>query len=331
MRTSLGLSFVSVLAVACSHHGTAAPDAPAPPAFEVISKDVTLQPGEQITYCYYAHTSNTTTTLVNKWVSDMTPGSHHAIMFTGGTTQQPDGTLDPSGNCGFGQGNGLNQPVWTFATQTPHQELDLPSDDGTGKPLAQQIQPNTPIQFQLHYLNSTDQPLQAHIDLKAYALPDNTPFTQTDAYVTYNNDISVGPGATDVNVTASCPLPQNVTFWSMSTHSHKQSIATVVSDGSTGIFTSTDWEHPGAQYWNTSPFYAFTAPQLTWTCTYNNNAPPPYCNQGGPAGSCSNGNATVVSGPSAVTNEMCMAAGYYFPSQGPKFAVQANGSCFAVN
>ena len=284
------------------------------PAFEIVTKDAMLAPGDQITYCYYFHTPNTSEVLINKWVSDMTPGSHHAILFMNpGGSQPPDGTLDTN-NCGGL--NGTSAPVWTFATQTPHQEELLPTDDGEGKPLAQKIAPGAPAFFQLHYLNATDQPIAAHIDLKAFALPAGAAYTQTDAYVTYNNDISIPPHATGKTVTATCPLPQGVKFWTVSTHSHKQSVATDVKDGTSAVFQSTDWEHPGSQNWMAKPFYTFTATSLTWECTYDNTG--------------DNANNTVVAGPSATTNEMCMATGYFFPSTGPKFEVMYNGHCLSL-
>jgi hypothetical protein len=102
----------------------------------------------------------------------------------------------------------------------------------------------------------------------------------------------------------------------MSTHSHKQSIATAVTDGSNTIFSSTDWQHPGSQSWNAPTFYVPTAPMLTWSCTYNNTG--------------SNAGKTVVAGQSAQTNEMCMATGYYFPATAPKFQIMAGGSCHAL-
>jgi hypothetical protein len=207
--------------------------------------------------------------------------------------------------------------VWTYATQTEHEEELLPADDGAGKPLAQKIAANTPAVLQLHYLNATDKPISAHIDLKAYALPTGTAYTQTDAYVTYNQDINIGPHATGVKATASCNLPAGVKFWTMSTHSHKQSVATVVDDGSSAIFSSTDWQHPGSMNWMTpSTFYTFANAKLTWTCTYDNTG--------------DNANNTVMSGTSASTDEMCMATGYFFPSTGPKINIQYMGSCFSL-
>ena len=342
MRTSI---FASLVLIAACHKAPTGggdddtgPDANAlgTAAFSITSPGINLMPGEEETVCYYFHTSNTTTVAVNKWVSDMTPGSHHAILFMTPTgTPPPDGTVSMD-NCGLGGTSNVSSlPIWTYATQTTHQEEDLPADDGNGLPLAQNIAPNSAGYLQLHYLNATDSPITAHIDLEAYALPANTTYTQTDAYVTYNQSINIPAGAVagapGTTATASCPVPQGVKFWTMSTHSHKQSQTTEVMDGSSMIFSSSDWEHPGAQNWMATPFYTFSTPNLTWTCNYANDAPPPYCNaQGASAAACSNANTAVVSGQSAVTNEMCMATGYYFPATEPKFEVYDAGSCFGL-
>jgi hypothetical protein len=286
------------------------------PAFEIASPDIMLTAGQEVTYCYYFHTPNKQTIAVNKWVSELAPGSHHMIMFLNpGGSQPADGTLDQ--NCGFGGSAGGvgNLPVWTYATQTEHQEEDLPSDDGAGKPLAQNIAAGVAGYFQMHYLNATTGTLTAHVDLKAYALAAGTSYTETDAYVTYNNDIKIPPNATNFVVTASCPVPA-LKFWTMSTHSHKQSVATQVMDGSSMIFSSKDWQHPGAQNWNAPTFYTFSQPMLTWSCTYDNTG--------------SNAGTTVVAGPSALTNEMCMATGYYFPATAPKFQIVFGGNCYGM-
>jgi hypothetical protein len=330
MRTTLA-SFAFMLLAACGtsgmdHQGDdASGDGTGPdgtPAFDITSSDITLMPGEQVTYCYYFHTPNTESIAVNKWVADMTAGSHHMIFFAGGP-DHPDG-LDMSANCGFLFGGTGSSPQWTFVTQMKHFEEDLPSDDGTGKPLAQVIPPNTQGVFQMHYLNSGDSTLTAHVELKAYALPANTPFTQTDAYVTYNQDLQIPPHANALASpptpgsiwTASCPAPAGAKFWIASTHSHKQSVETDVVDGTNMTFQSTDWEHPGTQLWNASPFYTFSSGRVTWTCKYVNLG--------------DNANITLQAANDALHAEMCMMIGYYFPTSGPKVNVQYNGQCLSL-
>ena len=319
-RTTLGLLLLSTLA-ACggtaydpgenqpavdAAPGSGSDGALPPPArgFQVKSTDIVIQPGEEVTYCYYFRTPNTEAMAINKWTSAMTPGSHHMIMFTTPSDKMPPGTVSKS-NCGFGGAGDLQSPpVWTYAAQTADATVALPTDDGAGKPLAQVIAPNSPAFFQMHYLNPGDTPLTVHVTLNAEALPAASPYTATSAYVTYNNTISIPPNTNNVVATKTCATPANMKFWSMSTHAHKQAIKTEVRSGDAAstdtVFSSTDWEHPGAITWMGSPFQTFADNQLTWSCTFNNHT-----------------SRTITSGDSAATDEMCMATGYMFPATRP--------------
>ncbi|MBA2543919.1 MAG: hypothetical protein H0V17_30025, partial [Deltaproteobacteria bacterium] len=94
------------------------------PVFTIVSSDITVMPGEEFTKCFYFTTPNTDKVVINKWVSDMTPGSHHMIMFRTITGDQPaDGTVD---DCS----GSVAVPI--YGTQLPHEEVAFPSDDGKG-------------------------------------------------------------------------------------------------------------------------------------------------------------------------------------------------------
>ncbi|HTL35484.1 MAG TPA: hypothetical protein VL326_20290 [Kofleriaceae bacterium] len=300
MRSALVL--VLFAAIGCGTDGSDGPESTL--AFTVTSSDFTLQPGQETTKCFYFHTTNPEQVLVNKWVSDMTPGSHHMIAFSSLGQQPADGTVD---NC-----EGADVPLPMFGTQVPHEELVFPDDDGFGKPLVQIVEPNMAAYFQMHYLNTTDEPLQVHVSLSAYGLPATVEYTRTDLFATYNNDIAIPPGATNYKVSATCDIFDKK-FWQMSSHSHKQSAETKIFDGSNMVLDSTDWEHPKSERWNLPTYYQFQSPSITWECTYNNTG--------------DNAGRTVTAGQSAATNEMCMATGYYFPAVGPRGCVMDSGSC----
>ncbi|HEX4416930.1 MAG TPA: hypothetical protein VH165_03480 [Kofleriaceae bacterium] len=273
---------------------------PAVNGFQVRTPDIQLAPGQEITYCYYFHTPNTAQTVVQSWQSSMTPGSHHMILYFTSTAEQPDGTLDPSGNCGGANLN--NIAVWTYLAQTPEARSDMPADDGTGKPVGMPVAANQPAAMQLHYLNASDSPLTVHATLNANGYPPGTTYTEAGAYVTYNTKIDIPPGpGTTSTASGKCPVPAGSKFFSMSTHSHKQSVGTQVMDGTAMVQTSTDWEHPTVTTWPTSPFYTFASGALSYTCNYLNLT-----------------TNEIVAGPSAQTNEMCMAIGYFFPATGSK-------------
>ncbi|MBA3501421.1 MAG: hypothetical protein M4D80_10535 [Myxococcota bacterium] len=264
--------------------------------FQIVTPDITIKSGEEVTYCYYFRTPNTEAMAIKKWESVMTPGSHHLIMFTTGTQDKmPPGTVSASGCGAFG--GGLNVPNWTYSAQTPTASMSLPVDDGAGKPLAIDIPPNTAGYVQMHYYNPTDNPIQAHVTINAEALDAGVAFTKTAAYVTYNGQISIPAGATNDVEMQSCNTPAGAKFWLMSTHAHKQAIKTEILDGTDQVFMSTDWEHPGAATWMSNPFRTFASGKVTFRCTYNNPT-----------------NRVITDGDSAATDEMCMASGYYFPA-----------------
>src|SRR5450432_3136540 len=127
MRYSI-LASILIFAACQKSTGDATPDAAADTAaFSVQSTDVVLTAGQEVTYCYYFHTTNTQAIAINRWVADMTPGSHHMIFFTGGPAH--DDGLDMSNICGL-SASAQNASQWVFASQTPHTEELLPTDDG---------------------------------------------------------------------------------------------------------------------------------------------------------------------------------------------------------
>lgn len=285
-------------------------------AFEIKSPDIPLAAGQEFTKCFYFHTANTAQAAINEWVSDLTPGSHHLIMFlnTTGASQPADGTIDE--NCSFGN-SATNIPAWTYAAAVPHQDEVMPSDDGSGKPLAQNIAPGTPGFVQMHYLNASDTDEMVHIDIKAYALADGAAYTPTAPYITYTKGFSVPPGASTITGSCSVPNVPNVKFWQLSSHTHKQGVDVKISDASSMVYDTTNWEHPDVKQWTTAPFYAFSSGKVDWACSYQNS-----------------GTTTIQEGQSAATNEMCMATGYYFPGTAAKLEVQlyngtTPGMCYA--
>ena len=327
MRHSLGFALVLGLAVsstlaACkggdtgSGDDTTSPDASVidPPArgFQVVSPEITITAGQEITYCYYFKTPNTENMVIKKWASQMSPGSHHMILFGTQSEVQPAGTISAT-QCGVGGASAQNLPAWLYAAQTPTANLALPTDDGTGKPLGQEIKAGTPAYIQMHYLNATDADIKVHVTLNAEAFEANAAYTPTAPYITFNGNISIPPNATGDVETQTCGTPPGTKFWLVSTHAHKQAVKTEVKNGmpaSTDLaFTSTDWEHPGTKAWMTAPFYTFTGDKLTYGCTYDNKG--------------SNASRTITTGDSAQTDEMCMATGYYFPA--PKSRICYNG------
>jgi hypothetical protein len=278
--------------------------------FTVESSDVSLAAGQEVTYCYYFHTPNTEPLAISKWTSELGPGSHHMILFFNSDDQPADGTL--ADNCtAAGPGATSLGATWVFAAQQAQFELETPADDGTGKPIAMTVPAHQAAFLQIHYINASDAPLTTHVTLDAYALAAGTEFTETAPLITYNSTIQIAPHETGHLESRSCGTPAGVQFWMMSTHAHKQAVATDLKDGATVLFSSTDWEHPGMRQQASAPFLTFASNKMTYECTYDNTG--------------DNANSEIVSGPSAQTNEMCMGLGYFFPATGPKYCFDDQG------
>jgi hypothetical protein len=264
--------------------------------FQIVSPSITIPRGKEQTYCYYFKTPNTESLPIKSWQSHMSPGSHHMILYTTKTEEQPAGTVSQA-DCG-GAGVGASAAVWTYSSQTPDQTFNMPGDDGTGVPIAQNIPAGQPAFIQMHYLNSTDNDISAHVELNANAYAEGITVRGAAPYVTYNGEISIAKEmGSKATASGSCTVSPAVKFFTMSTHSHKQGIHTYVKDGDAMVFQADDWEHPGSRSWDAAPFFSFASGKLSYQCDYLNAA----------------GTANpIVDGPSAATNEMCMAIGYFF-------------------
>lgn len=273
----------------------------------IQTRDIIVKPGEELTYCYYLHTDNDEPVVVNKWVSDLTPGSHHMVIFENPSGFQPEDHKFET-PCPI---VGRSQPIWVFSSQTSgHDEWTLPDDDGTGKPLGQLVRPHMAIYVQIHMLNHGDTDLPVHVTVRGEAMPKGLDYTPTANFVNYNNSLKIPPGATNHMETATCKLPEGTQYVSMATHSHKQTVTTYVKDGDVNgpvVFTDSNWEHPETVFWKDAPFYKFQSNEMTWQCLYDNTG--------------DNATRTIYSGQSSVTDEMCVAFGFYFPAPNPLICI----------
>ena len=95
--------------------------------FQIETPDITIEGGQEVTYCYYTTLPNQAQVGVKKWESMMTPGSHHMILYFLDELPVPSGTLDTNG-CGLTAGDFSS--VWTYAAGEPRASSSLP--DGVG-------------------------------------------------------------------------------------------------------------------------------------------------------------------------------------------------------
>jgi hypothetical protein len=266
------------------------------------SPEFTLNPGEELFKCFYTSVPIDAAINATKMRSQMSPGSHHFIVYTTTTAERPDGTFE---DCSARQGatSITDAPVWLYATQDPQAEMAMP--DGVAMPIAAR----QPLYFDMHYINATTNPMTVHVQLDFdYAQGD---FQRAGAFVTYNTQISVPPMGTQT-VHGDCTVPSDANFFILSTHSHKRTLDAIAAknvNGTVGdpIVDTTDWEHAAVTRFPSNPFLQFAAGEkLHYECSYKNDT-----------------SMTITDGESAATNEMCMAVGYYFPATATSFCLNS--------
>jgi hypothetical protein len=285
------------------------PDAQAaPPAdaagavatFQIVGPTLDINPSDDITYCYYFHTPNTSDLAIKKWASHLTAGVHDMVVYLTPGDLQAAGTVTTD-RCGF-SANSVN-PVWTYSAVNPDEELALPSDDGNGTPVGLPLRAGHSGFIQMHFANSTAAVLHAHVELFAYAYDSGVQVTPAGSFYTYSTKIDLAPGSatapTSGMVNGSCDVSPATKFFLISAYTHKQAVHTFVVDGAAPVFDTTIWDHPVPATWNPPAFYSFTSGKLTYQCEYVNP-----------------NNYRIQSGDNAATAETCMAVGFFFPSPG---------------
>jgi hypothetical protein len=220
---------------------------------------------------------------VGRWVSQMSPGSHHFILYAGGSAQ--DGQFDNNGCSG-----GLSSQ-WVYASGKPDNQMPMP--EGVAMPMAA----NQKINFDMHYINTGSTPLTAQVRLNIERSQSPNP-QRAGALISFNTSISIPPNG-DQTVSGTCAVPAGANFFILSTHTHKYATVASIRDGSatgTELVHTTDWENPDTKVWLQAPFYNFSG-RLYYSCTYHNTT-----------------TQRITVGESAAANEMCMAVTYFFPA-----------------
>ena len=278
-----------------------------PPAtgsgFQLQSPQIDIQPGKDLTFCYYLDLPNAADAEIQKWESQLSDGVEGVVLYVTPTEMKTAGTLTTDG-CGY---KSLKGQRWAYQSQTARDAMVFPANDGAGHPVGFPIVANQPAYLQIHLVNPGTEILHTQVKINGSTYPDSATVTEAGPYVTYDTAISIPPGSTASPSTAavmrSCRAPAGSQFFTMSTHTYRHGSRTQVTDtptagAATTLFEGTNWLKPNDISMIPASFYTFSG-KLTIRCEYTSTE-----------------SATIVSGDDASKNEICTAVGYYFPSPG---------------
>jgi hypothetical protein len=238
----------------------------------------TVMPGQEVFKCQYFKNPFGKDVDIQTFETHMSTGSHHLFLFL--STSNADA---PLADC-----SGLEFHSVAFASQRPDDSTTYPDTVGMQIPATQGFEINA------HYINATNQPIQAVVTAKMHVAPDGSVTQHAGTFVLNNIGIRVPPGG-PTDHTAHCTLPFDANVMFATSHMHTRGTHFVASVAGTQVFQTDQWADPMPAKF-TPPMPITSGTNISWTCTYTNET-----------------NQTLSFGDSAVSNVMCIFAGQYYP------------------
>lgn len=188
--------------------------------------------------------------------------------------------------------SGLEFAATPYSTQLPDDSVEFPAG------VAAQVPTNQGFRLQSHYLNTTDKPIEAHVEVTFHLAKPGTVTDHAGVLFVPQLDINI-PGNSKKIIDYSCKLPMDMNLIKAGSHMHKHGTHFDATIGSAPnletILETTEWDEPKPTLF--APAKALKANDtLSFHCTFVNNTP-----------------NTLTFGESAETNEMCIFVGSFYP------------------
>jgi hypothetical protein len=304
------LALCSLVLAACSTNGGGADDDEPPPLtgdrYAATWGPVTVAPGREETQCINVRLSNTAAIKVHQMRNLLSAGSHHLIVYKNDDPAAVEMTIPEQCTPFAGALNLSGTAAPVMITQKAEDALTLP------RRVAYTFAPGQMVRIEMHYINSTDTPLEVSATSEFYAVPDSDIDHEANILFIGTPDIRIPAGATmDVQAyftpsRASLDL-SGVKFFAITGHTHQLgqnvTVATAPSPGGerTSVYAPEPfvWSEPETTVHKPE----FTMPDglqagFDIKCSYHNTS-----------------TRTVSFGESA-DDEMCFFWTYYYPSKG---------------
>ena len=226
---------------------------------------------------------------VSAFESHMTSGSHHLLLF------YKDGATDSAEeDC-----SGLEFAATPYSTQLPDDSVEFPAG------VAALVKANTGFRLQSHYLNTTNQPIDAHVELTFHTVKPETVTAHAGVLFVVEPNFAIKPNSTSI-VSHTCSLPFDMNVIKAGSHMHKHGTHFDATVGAETVFETTTWDEPKpALFVPAKPLKG--GDTLKFNCTFVNNTPD-----------------TLTFGESAETNEMCIFVSSFYPVPEGQTTVDCN-------
>jgi hypothetical protein len=319
------LPFLFLAVVGCGETGTADDDDGPPPLtgdlYSLKYGPITVLPGKEDTQCMNLRLSNAGAIKVHQMRNLLSGGSHHLIVYKNDDPSSVE-TATPYPCTPFAgalNANGLAAPV--MITQKAEDALTLPDR------VAYTFAPNQMMRIEMHFINSTDAPIEVGATSEFYAVPDSEIDHEANILFIGTPDISIPAGTTmDVQAYFTPSRAQldlsGAKFFAITGHTHHHGLNVTVSTATSTNGPRTSVYAPSSFSWS-EPETTLHRPEFTMPsglqagfdikCSYHNTS-----------------NERVGFGESA-NDEMCFFWAYYYPSRGSHVCIHTVYTGFSLD
>lgn len=275
---------------------------------------ITAQAGMENTQCVTVNLNNPEGAYVRRVRADISAGSHHLVVYTSSETVEDPVPKDCQPFSGI-----LNGEHPIFIAQQPLAQLVFPTDEN-GTPVGFEIPPYQMVKIEMHYINTTNYPLEVVGKSSFDTVPLSTMVTKSDLAFWGTTQINIPPNSMgDTGVLFQQALAATKTF-ALTTHQHVRGTEMLVWYGDSAddpnkilVADGKEWDNPTLELFATPLDFpanggnTLSTKGLAFECKWNNPTPD-----------------TVTFGE-GFNDEMCFLWHYYFPSQG--FQICLDGFC----
>jgi len=165
----------------------------------------------------------------------------------------------------------MDDGIIVYASQQATQQITLPA--GT----VAELLPKMRVMHEIHFVNPTEEPLQAFSKINAYKYPDDKVTQQIWGGAVRDLDIRIPAGANAHVEWTRCVMNEDVDVLFLSTHTHQLARRAEIRlfDGTaTGerIYVNDDWHAPPLQDYTASPLHVPAGHGFELSCHYTNHS-----------------------------------------------------------
>jgi hypothetical protein len=249
----------------------------------------TIPAGGEVYYCQnFANPFGGMDVEVSEFESHMATGSHHLLVFFEDSTSMSYMPQGGPAKSALETCSGLEFAATPYGSQQENDSLSFPPGVAALMPGANSLR------FQSHYLNTTGASITAHVEVIFHLAAPGSVMNQAGVLFGIDPKFKILPQSSAI-VMDDCTLPQDMTLLRTQSHMHRHGTHFLATIAGATVYETSQWSDPKPDIFSPPQVY-HQGDALHFECAFTNT-----------------GSTPLVFGESAITNEMCIFNGAFYP------------------